>query len=259
MSNFQPLDDVEHLIYGENLPVNVGMDIVNRCNVSCRMCGGALYVEEKGFDKYSRLGFDDIMKFFSDVQVSEITFVGSYSEPFMNRDIIPTSRKLIAHGAKVTVITNATLITRDLAEDIVRSGIHHIYVSIHGATKETAEFVMRGAKFDTVTQNLRNLMEIRCELGSRTPHVTMNMVLMRENIADAPKMIELARELGVDGVAFANMRLPDFQYEPESFTVSLITEDLDVSAKHLTEASNLAKEYGVALNIPQPLRPLLAG
>lgn len=56
-------------------------------------------------------------------------------------------------------ITNAQLLTEKVAEVLIECGVDQVQVSADGATRETYEYIRRGASFERLTQNLRHLTE----------------------------------------------------------------------------------------------------
>ncbi|HEY2482530.1 MAG TPA: radical SAM/SPASM domain-containing protein, partial [Caulobacteraceae bacterium] len=81
-----------------------------------------------------------------------------------------------------------------------------INISLDAATEQTYRRI-RGYDFNIVLNNLRRLVSAR---GDRPlPIVFMNMTLMRENIEEVVQFVELAKDLGANGVLFGHLnRLP---------------------------------------------------
>jgi len=84
----------------------------------------------------------------------------------------------------------------ELAQELVRSGMFHVSVSLDGADADTHEWV-RGVKgcFEAALQGVRNLVAA----GIR-PQVIMT--LMRRNVGQIEQLVRLAESLGCSSVKF---------------------------------------------------------
>ena len=108
---------------------------------------------------------------------------------------------------EVALNSNLTLFdARRLRRLMAFPGKLIINVSLDAATAVTYRRI-RGFDFDEVTGNIRRLIQAR---GARShPLVYMNMTLMHENIEEVVKFVELAHDLGADGVYFWHLNRSD--------------------------------------------------
>ena len=91
----------------------------------------------------------------------------------------------------VSFHTNGLLLTEDMSERLIRAGLDHLTISIDGATKETYK-ATRGAKLETLLENLRGLQRAKERLGSRYPRIMFKSVLMKQNLHELPELVDLA-------------------------------------------------------------------
>ncbi len=113
-----------------------------------------------------------------------------------------------SYGTLISINSNGHLLTHKIAARLIQSPLHNINISLDASTRATYKKV-RGADFDNVLENIRNLISARNELGRKLPEVYINMTLFKENIAELPAFIELAHELGVDKAFFWHMNQDD--------------------------------------------------
>lgn len=163
----------------------------------------------------------------------------------------PHFRQLCAlmheHGVVLDLTTNGTLLDPDRVEWIAPIA-RDIKISFDGATAATFERWRRGARFDRVCANVRALVERLREVRVRRPLVALQMTLMRDNVNELPKLIELAAELGVDRVKAYHLFSFDTQLDDQSLMGQLERYERDV----LPRALERGVEFGVDLQLAEP-------
>jgi len=133
-----------------------------------------------------------------------VDFTGG-GEPTTNPRLAEMVRQAKEAGCEVGFSSNSTLLDRSLAETLISLEQDWISFSVDGATAKTYESIRQGAQFDTVTENIHRLHEIKAARGSQTPKMMMVFVMMRENFHELPPYVELAHELGVEQIIFKNL------------------------------------------------------
>ncbi len=160
-------------------------------------------------------------------------------------------------GTRISINSNGQLLTHKIAGKLVRSPLHNITISLDAATDATYKKI-RGADFDNVLENIRNLIRARNKLGRKLPEVYVNMTLFRENIAELPAFIELAHELGVDKACFWHMN-QDYSHEKVDWRVErdgwvfnyhdqLTSKYPALSNRMVREALDRARELGLEID-----------
>jgi MoaA/NifB/PqqE/SkfB family radical SAM enzyme len=89
-----------------------------------------------------------------------------HGEPTFHPDL-PRMIKLVKdHGAhSVSIITNGTLIDKDLFIKLVNAGLDGMEISFEGTDKTNYEYQRAGAKFDVTKNNILRM----CELKTLSP------------------------------------------------------------------------------------------
>ena len=125
---------------GDFLPVVMHLESGNRCNAECIMCDG----REKSMQTPAKwLSVDDLVTRFGGIKyIKQASLSGSYCEPFLNKDIVEIIRFLKGKRAVVEVISNGSVISESMARELIEAKLDKVIVSIHGATKATAEAIM---------------------------------------------------------------------------------------------------------------------
>jgi pyruvate-formate lyase-activating enzyme len=110
-----------------------------------------------------------------------------------------------AHGVKLNLTTNGTfprLGARRWAERIVPLA-SDVKISWNGASADTHESIMVGARWDAVLDNVRTFVEVRdahAACGGNRCRVTFQVTFLETNVMELADIVRLAARLGVDRV-----------------------------------------------------------
>jgi MoaA/NifB/PqqE/SkfB family radical SAM enzyme/GT2 family glycosyltransferase len=242
------------LISGDELPVNMDFNTLNRCNVGCVMCPPSIKIEDLGLprDKLFTLTKEIFEEVTSGVLLNSSHFVGAYAEPLMNKELVDLIGAAKKKGSFTAITTNAMLLKEDKIVELLDAGLDMISVSLHGATKEIAEAVMRKSNFEQVSNNLSKLGQI---VASRKDDLLMhiNYVGMVSNISDFQSVIEFAYERGFQHVNLFALIDGDKVVNKE---MSLETRP-DLLKLYVPNALEKAKELGVSVYVSPAYEALL--
>jgi MoaA/NifB/PqqE/SkfB family radical SAM enzyme len=238
------------------LPAFVQIEPVGRCNLRCRMCpvqfrehGGASALLE--FD-----AFQQLLDGFSGVRELHLQGLG---EPLMHPRFFDMVSHAAARGIAVSTNTNLTLLTPVRAERAATCGLAEISVSLDAASAPLYESIRLGARLPRVLRNLRRLMQA-CRAAAHPPHVRIVMVLMRRNLHELGRMVELAAEHGVDALFvqrlchdFSESSLPPIYRSMRDFVQheALGEHDREAMAEAFEAARTHAATLGVTLRLPR--------
>jgi glycosyltransferase involved in cell wall biosynthesis/MoaA/NifB/PqqE/SkfB family radical SAM enzyme len=109
------------------------------------------------------------------------------------------------HGVKLNLTTNGTfprLGARAWASLLVPV-TSDVKISWNGATRETHELIMIGARWEAVLDNVRTFIEVRdahAAAGGDRCRVTFQLTFLQANVAELADIVRLAVRLGVDRV-----------------------------------------------------------
>lgn len=129
-------------------------------------------------------------------------YLANYGEPLLSPDTPDFVRRARSLGLP-TFTSSSLSVPRKRVEALVESGLNFLIVSIDGATRETYELYRRNGNFDLVISNLRYLVETKRRLGSYTPVLHWQFLVFEHNRHEVERVIELAREIGVNQLALA--------------------------------------------------------
>jgi MoaA/NifB/PqqE/SkfB family radical SAM enzyme len=227
------------------------MGVEARCNLKCTMCPRNDPNFKEGEMPFSL--FTMIMAqlpFLKEVQLSGL------GEPLLHRDLFKMIRYLRRRRIRSVVVTNGTLLSDEVINEIFRSGLDVLNVSIDSADPEVYASIRVGARLKEIKENVKKLVDRKMREGSKL-EVNINSILMRSNYRQVEDMIRLGWELGVDSISFS-----DIQY---SFDVGISKgyESLRLASRRekreirrlFERAQKLSKELNLRVYLPRLEQP----
>jgi radical SAM protein with 4Fe4S-binding SPASM domain len=171
---------------------DVGVDITNRCNLSCRHC-----YNDSGQAPVMELKLAELIGLFDQLQsFGQRTLQISGGEPTMHPDFPAIVREAQKRRMKVSINTNGTF-SPQVREQLRDLDIWRMAVSLDGLRENNDRIRGRGV-FDKVLDSVRFLKNVCSD-------VLLAVHVCRSNQTDAEPLIYLARELGV-GIKFSTLR-----------------------------------------------------
>jgi len=184
-----------------NGPSNVWVDITNECNLRCIMCP-----QSKGLKREKKMmDIDVFMKIIDQVHRERPRIILHVSgEPLLHKNLFEMIEYAKNRGCRVSMHTNATLLTQEMSMRILRSSLDFISFSFDGCTPEIYEKVRVGAKFEQVKSQIETFLRLRHEMKLKTPRARIEIIYMKETKEYIPDFIQYWRTKGAD---FISVRL----------------------------------------------------
>lgn len=176
-------------------PTKIQVEHSTICNAKCIMCTHYFT------NNYKRSFIDDkaIESIIPILPYIDKILLHGVGEAFLHPNIEKYLKLYAEYGVEVSCVTNMTRMSPGLAEEIGKT-FKSITISCDGASKETFEGIRRGVSFESFCDNIRLLHKLQPSLELR-----FNVVCMRQNIVEMPRIIELAAELGVSAVGISGL------------------------------------------------------
>ena len=181
-------------------PLEMYFDYTNDCNLKCPPCYNRenLNSQTMSKDSISRI-IDEMYQ----LGIMRLHLAGG--EPIYHEDLffhyIDTARE---NGIVTSMATNGTLITKDIAEALVEKDLYAVSVSLDGFDEESNKKIRGCNNFYTATEGVRNLVNAKKRINSKTDICLKPMFLPDTPIIFFEKMIVMAIDLGVDKIKFSN-------------------------------------------------------
>jgi Predicted Fe-S oxidoreductases len=191
-------------------PEKLYIDITQDCNLYCRMCRNELCVSGKTMD----------ISLFKRIVDETAPYVKSYSlfnwgEPLLVRDFKERVEYLNEHklaDATVDISTNGMLLSEDMINFLYRNEVI-VTVSFDGADKATFEYIRRGASFERICDNIRNLTKVYANVSiGLSPGIYTS--IQKDNCTQLKSIADLAYSLGIRRMGYGLVTGPK-QYAPQ--------------------------------------------
>lgn len=191
------------------LPFNLSVEPTTDCNLGCPECPSGLKNFTRPTGRLSAALYQKVVDELRD----ELIYLYFYfqGEPYLHPQFTELVRYAHERGIYTVTSTNAHFLTARKAEETVRSGLDRILVSIDGTTQDVYEQYRIGGSLQKVLDGARQLVAARRALGSHTPHIVFQFLVVRPNEQQVPEVYRLAKEIGVDEVKLKTAQIYDFE------------------------------------------------
>lgn len=173
-------------IFPLDLPVQVDMEITQKCNLNCKHC----FVTSKK-TPFSETTFDVIKKL-ADEGVIIFELIGG--EPLLVKEIFEIIDYLKKRQKIVTISTNGTLINKGIAQKLFQNPPNKIFVSLDGP-REINDFIRGQGSFSRSIRGIKELNRVGI-----TP--TISFCVNRLNIIHINNFVEEIKDLKIKSIFF---------------------------------------------------------
>jgi radical SAM protein with 4Fe4S-binding SPASM domain len=171
-------------ILNQNLlmsPVSVQFEITEKCNLQCKFC----YNSQQ---PVVCTNYREIIQRLVDENVMGIIITGG--EPTLHPDFMKIVELCSLSFVKVQVQTNGIFLTKEIAKDLERLGIHSVNVSLHGSEFTNDRLTGVSGSYRAALAGIKNMLSTNVLLAT-------NFVLTSENIFELPSHVDFMYDLGV--------------------------------------------------------------
>lgn len=210
------------------------IETTNRCNLNCIMCYRLEHLHGTGD---MELGlFKQIAQ---TIRGANHICCHGGGEPLLHPHIF----EMIKHAWEtcrpeiLSITTNGTMLTRDVAAKLHASKLTRLFVSVDGADKRTYESI-RGFSFDQVVENVKHFKSIS---NIRT---VIQYTVMRQNLKSLLGLPRLVSRMGADEINVQH--LIAWNRETENMRIVDLIDEFHKIKRKVTQES---KEYGIECNV----------
>jgi radical SAM protein with 4Fe4S-binding SPASM domain len=148
-------------------------------------------------------------------ELSKTVFYVTYyfqGEPFLNPQLLEMIKAAKRYRVYTATSTNAHFITQDNAEDVVKSGLDQLIISVDGVSQDVYEQYRVHGDVDKVWRATEALVKAKQTLNSSTPKLIFQCLAVKPNEHEIPLVFEKAKTLGVDEVRIKSAQLYDYKH-----------------------------------------------
>lgn len=182
-------NDIVKKTMERNMPFIVHWELTHRCNMACSHC----YCVRR--DDKKELTTEEIMSVIDELAALQslyITFSGG--EIFTRKDFFTIARYSRHKGFALRLLTNGTLISSEIADEIKKLNPLSVEMSLYAAAPEIHDSIT-GTK-----GSFKKTMQAFQLLGKRGVRTVVKSLLMKQNADQLGGLAALSQELGSDFV-----------------------------------------------------------
>ena len=195
------------------LPSTIYLAVNTRCGFHCKMCDVGMEQYDTQFYKImsltkqqprENLSLERLKTLIQEVKDFRPMIAATSTEPLLYKDIIPLCDYVVSNGLPM-LVTTAGLQLEKYAEDLVRAGVQHLWISIDGPPEVHND--IRGVKqsFERSVAGIRTVDEWKRRLGREFPKMGINYSLSNYNYHGLEPFMALVHDLPVENITFSHM------------------------------------------------------
>lgn len=189
----------EHLIVHPKLTY-LFFELTDACNLSCLHCGSSACPQNKTY-----LPKKDIVKVLRSVVAKydpgEIMVCLTGGEPLLHPDFFEIVAYAKSLGFSCGITSNATLISEEVAQKLMLSGVDSVTISVDGLEQSHDWFRNVKGSFAKAITGVKNIMA--ATKGRISTQITT--VVHKKNIQELDRIYDLVASLGVDSWRVINL------------------------------------------------------
>lgn len=183
----------------KGLPLEIGVEIINVCNLRCIMCPYGEMVAKKTRPQ-KKMSFSLFKKIIDEIaSFAELIYLHGLGEPLLHPQIFEFINYAKEKDIRVGISTNVMLLDKKRSKKLLDSGIDYLILAMDGATKETYEKIRVGGDFGRVEKNIKNFLKMKKE-RKKKPFVVIQFITMEENEKEIDLFLKKWQGKGADVV-----------------------------------------------------------
>lgn len=168
----------------------VAWEVTAACNLSCDYCRASA----SSLPDAEELSTEEALSFLDSIASLQPMLILSGGEPLLRPDIFLIARHGVALGMRVSLASNGTRITPQVADDIKASGISRVSISLDGATPKKHDQSRGKGSFQAAMRGIESLRD--------KVDFQINYTLTRKNESDVALIFDLAQRVGARALHF---------------------------------------------------------
>ena len=202
----------------------------SRCNLACKMCFRNTWIDESFSDMDMSVFRNTIDTMPESVRT---VFFGGMGEPLVHESILSMVEYAANKGVRVELLTNGTLLTREMSAALLDKGLNMLWVSLDSIDEGEYEKIRINSNYRLVKSNIEAFNAERDKrqntvewIESEVERASLGLafVAMKSNVRQLGRLNRFAFTHGVSEINVSNISPTDRESQNESLcsrTVSL--------------------------------------
>lgn len=186
-------------------PYNLSIELSSICNLKCPQCPvglGKINRTKKFMEVLTAQKVID--EFRSKGLVLNLYFQG---ESLLNPNFYEIATMGPANNLFTILSTNATLINKENAERIIKTGIHRVIISADGIEQNSYEKYRIGGQAETVWNSIEYLSQAKKSARKKWPEIVVQTLVSKHNENSLKEIKKHALQKGANKVHFKTMQI----------------------------------------------------
>jgi len=191
------------------LPIAISIEPTTSCNLRCPECPSGL----RSFTRPTGMLPEKLFKQTIDELAETLLYLIFYfqGEPYLHPKFLDLVKYASKKGIYTATSTNAHYLTDISAKQTIESGLDRMIISIDGTIQEVYEQYRVGGNLGKVIEGTKKIVHWKKALKSKTPHIIFQFLVVKPNEHQLEDVKLMAKELGVDEVAFKTAQIYDYE------------------------------------------------
>jgi MoaA/NifB/PqqE/SkfB family radical SAM enzyme len=231
------------------VPVHINLELTTACNYSCQYCAVSIPSY-----RASKINKQEAFKIIDDLALMEFSAGTVQLSGHGESTILPWFEELIIYireklpSISICFHTNGSYLDKH-AKTIVEQKVNHVSISVDGGSLEVFEQIRGKGSFEKLINGLTMLNHYKVEQNINEPFVCFVATLMKTNIFELDKLIELAHRFNVNQVITQPLT-PYLELGTQVVTLnSLVQQERAKAYEVVSKAKKLAESNGIELKI----------
>ncbi len=176
-----------------------------QCNLRCTMCSmHERYLSLKSEGRPYELDNETMKKVIKEASLMNIRFlilIGG--EPFLEPrifELISFAKQCSFDG--VTAVTNGTLFSERLIQQMFDSGLDNLSVSIDAASEKAFARIRGDGVLNKMVSGINLLNNMKARQNRHSPNIVCVCTIMNQNLEEVMDVVALSRKLGISRIIF---------------------------------------------------------
>lgn len=204
------------------MPTTLSIEPTTSCNLRCPECPSGL----RSFSRPTGMLQDQLFEKVILQSKAHLSWLHLYfqGEPFLNPRFLEMVKFADSQKIFTSTSTNAHYLKEETIQEILKSGLKQLIVSMDGITQDVYEQYRVGGDLEKVKEGLSLLIGEREKSNSMYPRIVLQFLVTGQNEHQLPKLKQWAQEMKVDELQLKTTQIYDFENGSE-----LIPSDLGYS------------------------------
>ncbi len=151
------------------------VELSSHCNIRCIFCPRDIIEKE---NRTGLMNINTINRLIEWLPNSGNIILSGLGEPLLNKHIYYFIRSVKEKGLGISIITNGSLLSKNVAINLINAGIDEIQISFHHLIPEKFMEIEVDADFNKILQNIKDLSELNKDKKIR---LRLNVIIFEKN------------------------------------------------------------------------------